>query len=1336
MALQLIYLGATPNDTTGTDLRTGGDLINDNFIELYARTANLEVTSSTVTSTIAETTYVRIATGSTGTGLYYVSIGHNVTGGDKDIVIGAGSYGEVGGSGENVVIGYSSSIGGGAGGGNVAVGSNIFVDGFGNIVLGEGSLTTSDYVVVVGQGATATGYSSIAMGWSADATQNQAVSIGPNSRASGIGAVALGSTADADNDYAVAIGWDADVSGVQSVSVGYESFSGESSVAIGDTARATSKRSVVIGRKSVSSYDDSISIGNNATGSANASVAVGNKSSVTGDSAVVMGSNSSAVSSGSVAIGSNSNTVGQGTVAVGFDSDAIGEGSIAIGELAQSVEAKAISIGKGSTTLNIGGITIGDGAVNQGKNSVAVGKQSSITLHDSVAFGQRATTLETSSIAIGANSTTTDAEGMAIGHSTYASGSRAVVVGSNIRNTVNNVTEVGQWDLLGNRSGSIRIHSTGMVGLTLQDRESAYTDGGTVAGDEVDNSLMRDGYAFRRSGSSLVVDHNLDGTIHTITFGLSGSAVLGSFEWENILNVPEQMYVVEHGSDPDYPRPSASAVYWIGGVEPNQAIDADLWYDSASQAFVETASFSFTSSVAITSITSSYALYALTVSGGIDNAISSSYAETASYAFTASHALTAWPLQQTYVEIGSETTIVGETAIAIGSNIDFNETTYTPTSSLLDDDASVDNTANYSASGDLALSFNVDRYFGDNDLGFDGQFSHNTARFVNGVSYEYIVDVRTDDSPSTSVQLLRANGTGSSTIISTLSVDSSWNTFSGSFTMGADITHNRPAFRIFGFPSSAEFRNILIYSSASSSSISIDGVSPQASGTGSIAIGSGIGSDSGSYAEGDYSMALGFSSRASGSQAVAIGSFVKSNISNITEIGQWDTSNNRSGSIRIHSTGMVETTLEDRDTPYTDGGTIFGSELDGTLIRDGIAFRRSASALVIDHNIDGTIYTLNLGISGSVAGGGGSTVTASYALTASYVSGLESVESASYVDYANIDNMPDKMFVVNHGANANYLRPEAVAVYWIGDVEPVSASDSDLWYDSASQAFVETASFSFTSSYSLSAGSVMGGVATASYALTAGSVVGGIATASYALTASSLIGGIGTSDTASYVDYANIDNMPEKMFVVVHGSDSGSVRPTAAAVYWIGDVEPINATDADLWYNSSSQVFVESASYAKTASVLLGSVVSSSYSTTSSYSLVAGSLLGSVISAETASAAVDFIIQGHLYADEMFAATTSIDWTNGNMQTHTLVTPTTFSFVDPLGPTTLILKLVQDDTGSRTVYWSGSNGSNVYWSGGTQPTLTAVTNSIDFVTFIFDGSTYHGDYSLDSKPSV
>lgn len=54
MAQQFIDLGSSPNDGTGDDLRTAGDKINDNFLELYAlsglRIANVTMSSAQILS--------------------------------------------------------------------------------------------------------------------------------------------------------------------------------------------------------------------------------------------------------------------------------------------------------------------------------------------------------------------------------------------------------------------------------------------------------------------------------------------------------------------------------------------------------------------------------------------------------------------------------------------------------------------------------------------------------------------------------------------------------------------------------------------------------------------------------------------------------------------------------------------------------------------------------------------------------------------------------------------------------------------------------------------------------------------------------------------------------------------------------------------------------------------------------------------------------------------------------------------------------------------------------------------------------------------------------------
>lgn len=82
----------------------------------------------------------------------------------------------------------------------------------------------------------------------------------------------------------------------------------------------------------------------------------------------------------------------------------------------------------------------------------------------------------------------------------------------------------------------------------------------------------------------------------------------------------------------------------------------------------------------------------------------------------------------------------------------------------------------------------------------------------------------------------------------------------------------------------------------------------------------------------------------------------------------------------------------------------------------------------------------------------------------------------------------------------------------------------------------------------------------------------------------------------------------------------------------------------------------------------------------------------------------------------------TINWQLGNKQRSTLTGNVTFSFTDPAGPCNLMFKLVQDATGSRTVNWP----AKVKWAGGSAPSLSTSGNSVDIVSFYFDGTDYYG----------
>lgn len=86
-----------------------------------------------------------------------------------------------------------------------------------------------------------------------------------------------------------------------------------------------------------------------------------------------------------------------------------------------------------------------------------------------------------------------------------------------------------------------------------------------------------------------------------------------------------------------------------------------------------------------------------------------------------------------------------------------------------------------------------------------------------------------------------------------------------------------------------------------------------------------------------------------------------------------------------------------------------------------------------------------------------------------------------------------------------------------------------------------------------------------------------------------------------------------------------------------------------------------------------------------------------------------------------------INWQLSNNQKSTLTFNCTFTFTAPTKSCSLVLKLVQDATGSRTVTWPAT----VHWSGGTAPTLTTTASRVDIITFYWDGTTYFGSYTLN-----
>ena len=83
----------------------------------------------------------------------------------------------------------------------------------------------------------------------------------------------------------------------------------------------------------------------------------------------------------------------------------------------------------------------------------------------------------------------------------------------------------------------------------------------------------------------------------------------------------------------------------------------------------------------------------------------------------------------------------------------------------------------------------------------------------------------------------------------------------------------------------------------------------------------------------------------------------------------------------------------------------------------------------------------------------------------------------------------------------------------------------------------------------------------------------------------------------------------------------------------------------------------------------------------------------------------------------------TVPWASGQKQKITLTDNATISFNDPPGPCNLMLKLVQDPSGGRSVTWPSSG---MKWAGGSAPTLSSSGNFTDLTSFYFDGVDYYG----------
>ena len=305
------------------------------------------------------------------------------------------------------------------------------------------------------------------------------------------------------------------------ITIGYGGMttSGNYSIAIGSYSANTNVKTSAPGAAQIA-----IGQGLTAHSGATFGIAIGQYGGLTttnADRGVAIGTYARVGKYSGIAVGNMALNYGAGSIALGYNTNihADATDAIAIGTNADTNNANAsfaIAIGHDSDANATSGIAIGDNAQNDSTKSIAIGHDTDI---NSTAFS-------TVVIGDGASANGSD-RSVVIGNGTNSDADDQVLIGNLVKGTVAKVSEIGYWSDTTTRGGAVTIRgATGQISSTIQNRDSAYTDGGATKGSEADNTLMREGYSLRRSSTNLFLDLNVGGTITTKDLGKFASAVM------------------------------------------------------------------------------------------------------------------------------------------------------------------------------------------------------------------------------------------------------------------------------------------------------------------------------------------------------------------------------------------------------------------------------------------------------------------------------------------------------------------------------------------------------------------------------------------------------------------------------------------------------------------------------------------------------------------------------------------------------------------------------------------------------------------------------------------
>jgi hypothetical protein len=454
----------------------------------------------------------------------------------------------------------------------IAIGNNSTASSYYATAMGFAASASSYYATATGCYATASGDSSVAMGYNARAPVSGATAMGYNSAATGNGATAMGYSATASGGNSTASGRYATALGDNSAAMGYNASAAQScSGAFGHYAKSAvanvqelgywsgyatragairvhgTGQTAITAPTTNTAYTASVAAnGSEADGSlaqgmlatrlgatnnelitevnragtiakfsapridSNGAVSIGDLGGDArgGGSITIQASRSSA---SQVASGGNALAIGNNSTVSGYYATAVGYNATVSGYYATAMGYAASASGSSSTAM-------GYAASASGSSSTAVGASASAGL-GSIAMGNHAAAMGSYATASGRYASASGLSSIAMGNHVTASQSYSGAFGHYVKSAVAKVQELGYWINTSTRKGAVRVHGTGMVAMTIQDRATAYADGGATKGSEADDTVIREGFAIRRNGDVILIDVNIGGTVKTLSLG-------------------------------------------------------------------------------------------------------------------------------------------------------------------------------------------------------------------------------------------------------------------------------------------------------------------------------------------------------------------------------------------------------------------------------------------------------------------------------------------------------------------------------------------------------------------------------------------------------------------------------------------------------------------------------------------------------------------------------------------------------------------------------------------------------------------------------------------------